>query len=547
MSRKQKKVPTFKLGFLASATLAAVVLLIFVGVAAERWNPVLSHDTKHFFYPTTADMDDGLGPMDFVQPFLTNISTYWPDSHDVKPVFVVALKVWHGLYHYLDPYLTYPNHHVFSRFLTFSIVLTLLSFVFWGYGMGVPALGLSAGLLSIMNDWALPTYYFNSYQAASTLLLVLAYANLHTLLCRPILAGVLMSMNVMVNQSATVFCVSLLAPFVVQRRPEWRKVLKFLVGAFGFWLSTEILVGIFRLVHGISYQWRTTLLLHYLDRNRTDQIQEVHKKFFAWIYLWNFSSILTVLFILGALLCIWRFYLRKSDAIERALLVTIAATTLLIEVRTGPKFSRTYALLLPFVYVFVLWECRNAWLMFKKVPPRVRFASCALVAVLYLGVKGRDFVRMAHAYLDVPTYLAQSEPHPLYFFGLDNYLLIFNQMLEEQSSRGRDRLTLVADICQIAENRATMILSPIYVSPFNRPNQGPFQIMPDESKYSGQCQNRTWVAERTKFFPFFSHHPFMVLEEPNNTTLMIGQNAYDWSAYDSGIGRVSLWEISFSP
>ena len=112
----------------------------------------------------------------------------------------------------------FPNHHVFSWFITFSLILCFLSCVFLGVASGLPWIGLASGAFGLINWWILPATYFNAYQGMTAALLILSYAFMHSAYRWPVLAGVLVTLNIMANQSVCIYAVALMAPFIFQKK-----------------------------------------------------------------------------------------------------------------------------------------------------------------------------------------------------------------------------------------------------------------------------------------------------------------------------------------
>ena len=148
---------------------------------------------------------------------------------------------------------------------------------------------------------------------------------------------------------------------------------------------------------------------------------------------------------------LWTAYKRKAEPVAAALAITIAATIALMELRSGPKFARTYALLVPFLFFFIWFRGRNAWMNLRKIPRKAKAVVAGTLAVLFLVESTIHLSRMERAFLSVPRAMAATGSDPLYFFGQDTYLLIFQQMLEEQHPAGKG-LTLINTVCDILPN-----------------------------------------------------------------------------------------------
>ena len=75
----------------------------------------------------------------------------------------------------------------------------------------------------------------------------------------------------------------------------------------------------------------------------------------------------------------------------------------------------------------------------------------------------------------------------------------------------------------------------------------PLELQPGRTHANGQWSNMTWTAELKGHLPFFSHYPFLVLEDPGMSFMMRKEHAFGWNDYKDGIGRVTIWEVRFEP
>src|SRR5688572_14752867 len=88
--------------------LLTVFMFVVIGFHASKWNPVLSQDTMVYYYPRVVPINYGLEMDVFTEPFLVPSESVPPAAHEAKPVFVILLKLWHGIYHALDPNTIFP-------------------------------------------------------------------------------------------------------------------------------------------------------------------------------------------------------------------------------------------------------------------------------------------------------------------------------------------------------------------------------------------------------------------------------------------------------
>jgi hypothetical protein len=99
--------------------LSAAVCALFLSTTAARWNPILSHDTRIYYFPTQEVLNSNYTWQDIlIRPFAIDSSVKAPSASEAKPVFVVALRAWGVVYRsFTGDSNPFPNHREYSSFI----------------------------------------------------------------------------------------------------------------------------------------------------------------------------------------------------------------------------------------------------------------------------------------------------------------------------------------------------------------------------------------------------------------------------------------------
>lgn len=551
--------------FVSLAVLFTVIILALVGQNARNWSPSLSHDTYEYYYKEIEKLNVPENQNIFTNPFKVPLGTTEPNAAQAKPVFVVLLNLWHTGYKWLDSALVLPDNQVYSDFIFASLVLAFLSLVWLGWILGYPLLGLVSSLVAFVNIWALTTVYFNSYTAISFFLLSIAFGLIYK--SKPLglmAAGALIAADVLVNQSVTVFLVSyagltLFIPNTLRHRLS--SLIYYLFGLAIAWVTFESII----LVENIKAHWlymrEYKVLLSYLSRSMTELSTyfSVYDHSLFPLIIWKFSHVFSAVFVVSLVVTV--VIISKNgrsffDRPEAALVFVLFLTLILIDWRTGPKFSRTYFLVFPFAVLFTTISCYEMW---QRAETFRRWGGLLIFGVLsvYLIECTKNLHSQKTAFLDVRSTILKSfdENTPIFFLRSDTYAPFFLQLIEgktpEYSLKMMERF--VQDLCDpVIDNRLKttyVLVGPNVPSLLNLPGfftgTVDLPLHPDIKQNSGLCRNKSWTAVLEKSSPFFSHFPFLILEDPRETYQLHKDRAIGWDDYKTGIGRVHLWKVTY--
>lgn len=551
--------------FAGLAVLAAIAVFVLVGRSARDWNPALSHDTCVYYYQEIKKLNGPVQNSIVTNPFKVPVGTTEPDAAQAKPVFIVLLNLWHTGYKWLDSSLVFPDNRIYSDFIFSTLVLALLSFAWLGWRLGYPWLGLLSGLIAFVNAWALTVVYFDSYTAVSFFLLSIAFGLIYKK--RPVgtlVAGALMAADILINQSVTVFMVSYagLAFFLPNTlRQRLYSLACYLCGAALAWLSFESIV----LAENITNNWLYIpvykVLLSYLNRSMTELSVyfSVYEHTLFPLMVWKNSVVFSVGFVACLVVTVvamrkkWRSFL---DRPETSLLFVVILTLILIDWRTGPKFSRTYFLVFPFTVLFTVISCYEIW---QRAETAKRWVSILIAGVflLYLAecVQGLQSQKTAFLAARGKILASFESEMPIFFFRDDTYAPFFFQLSEDKTVGSSPKLMarFVSDLCDPGiDDRfksINVMVGPNIPSVINLPGYFTetvsLPLNPDVKAVSGVCRDKSWKAVLEERVPFFSHYPYLMLEDPRETYRLQKDRTIGWEDYKSGIGRVSLWKVMY--
>lgn len=548
--------------FTALAVLGTVAILVWAGLNARSWNPALSHDTYVYYYNEMGKLNSSEQHNIITDPFKVPLGTTEPDAAQAKPVFVALLNLWHTGYKWLDSSLVFPDNQVYSNFIFATFVLAFLSLVWLGWMLGHPMPGLLAALVALVNVWALTAVYFSSYTAISIFFLSIAFGLIYKK--KPaalITAGALMAADVLINQSVTVFMVSyagltLFIPNTLRQRLY--SLMYYICGIALAWGAFESII----LVENIKAHWlympQYKVLLAYLTRSKTELSTyfTVYDHSLFPLIIWKFSHVFSAVFIVSMVVA-FVILGRKGRTFwgrpEAALLFIVFLTLMLIDWRTGPKFSRTYFLVFPFAVMFTTISCYELW----QRGETVRRLLIAAVLSLYLAECARDLQSQKTAFLAARNKMLASfnDETPTYLLGSDTYAPFFLQLTEDRIAGQPSRMVerVIQDLCDpVIDNRLKTLhvlvgpnipsvinLAGLFTGTVNLP------LNPDIAQHSGTCQDKSWSATLEERIPFFSHYPFLMLEDPHETYRLHKDHTIGWEDYKSGIGRVNLWKVTY--
>lgn len=551
----------------ATTAVVTVVLLSMLLLRARQWNPALSYDTETFYYTALiqerpqSNLAAALSSY-LVHPFTNGDE---PRADQAKPLFVFILRIWHGTLSVLHPgALPFPNHRTYSDFITCSYVLAFVTCCLLGARAGVPFLALGAAAMTFFSPWMISACYFNSYTALSLVPLVLSVFLLMAPEPAPFWAGALCGLNAQINQSTLAFVpgmVILLASRPIRVRGFAAGALRFAAGFLVVGLATDAAIAAVDAATGMDYLPQSVVLFSYLDRSFAEF------RFFFDVYrgrtgasllprmLWEHSAVMSgsALLLLGAALLGPRRGGISVDRVAVCLALFLSSALLVIELRDGPKFNRSFVLLLPFLNLLVVAG------FLRAVAGRTghRLTLAGLVAAAYAIEAGVGLWRLDEASLAVRRLFERrhAQDAPIFVARADGFRPVFQLMVEDIPRAGR-RLEVFDDICAVVGTRAAdgngvlVAVGPGIPSVFV---QVPTVDLPlpalsqSLGPPTGRCAAElTWRAELVETRPFFSHYPFFVWEDPEQTYRTLCEGLYTSHAYREARGAVTVWRVKAS-
>lgn len=551
--------------FAGLAVLVTVIVFVLVGRSARDWSPALSHDTCVYYYQEIKKLNTPVQQNLITSPFKVTVGTTEPDAAQAKPVFIVLLNLWHTGYKWLDSSLVFPDNRVYSDFIFATLILAFLSFAWLGWLLGYPRLGLLAGLVAFVNVWALTVVYFDSYTAVSFFLLSIAFGLIYKKVpAGTVVAGALMAADILINQSVTVFMVSyagltLFLPNTLRQRLY--SLVCYICGAALAWLSFESIILAENITHNWQYMPVYKVLLSYLNRSVTEL--SVYFSVFGHslfpLMVWKNSSVFSVAFVVCLVVTVAAIRKKGRSFLERpeaSLLFVILLTLILIDWRTGPKFSRTYFLVFPFTVLFTAISCYEIWQRAETVKRWVGVLIAGMLS-LYLIECIQGLQSQKTAFLGARDKILASFDGeiPIFFFREDTYAPFFFQLTEGKTVGKSPELMarFIQDVCDAGiDARLSSIrvmVGPNIPSVINLPGfftgTVNLPLKPDVKEVSGVCQDKSWKAVPEESIPFFSHYPYLMLEDPRETYRLQKDRTIGWDDYKSGIGRVCLWKVIY--
>ncbi len=274
--------------------------------------------------------------------------------------------------------------------------------------LGKPWIGLLSAWSSMLTPWMITASFFSTYTALSLAILISAIIALVHERPRPGLAGALIFANLFINQSITVFAVACLAFIILPKKDTWRnqlrRIFEFAIGFVIAWLAFEGVILLQRIYTEKQWLFLWQILERYLARSINERLEffSVYEHSLLFYMLWQHSKFLSFTLTAG-LAAIFYSAVRNQmffNSQFKGLLVFCLVAVLLIDARVGPKFSRTYVLLLPFL-TLISFQCVAHFLLRSMVrQPRIWILSALLLSG-FVVEQAVALVRMEHAFFDV--------------------------------------------------------------------------------------------------------------------------------------------------
>ena len=371
---------TFRSAFWLIVLVNSIVVVAIHAHYMRPWNPVLSHDTRAYFYPSQEALNAPSGLVDGVVASF-GIPRYilgdpdTPNAAQAKPVFVIMLLLWGELYRGITGPQTFPNHQAYSDWIIASVWLMFLSLAGLGFYTQHPWIGLITANIMSLSTWALTAIYFNSYTAISialfSMVLLLGYKPSPARLWA---AGAICALLLLINQSYAVLIAGFALMLLVQipllrltppklalklarapaRRTPLLRPAHFVLGLASVFVVAWVLALAVSAHTGIRWLSPVETLFHYLARSggeRTEHFAAYDGSLFFTV-LSHYSLVVTgaAAAVLAVLLCTRPASgIAKPEQFSSIGLFAIPALSamFLIDIRYGPKFSRSYVLLYP--------------------------------------------------------------------------------------------------------------------------------------------------------------------------------------------------------
>ncbi len=518
------------------------------------WNPFLSHDTHYYYGPTLTVLNQpGWGYRTLlVKPFFRPDRDDWPMADEAKPVFVCALRLWHlGWKRWVQPDVVFPDPRAYAAFVVATCVLAFLSLGLLGWKLGNPWVGILTGLAILWGPWGLSACYFTTYTAFS---LALFCGAIVLLLCRPAAAslagGIVVSLSLLSNQSllACLPALPLIVLFRQGREGRWKAARA--LAAFGLGIILPFAVGeilgatgwVRALVETPSIQTPLGVLRRYLARSGVDHreyLPAFRRSFFLMLSFLN-SRVLTaagagvLLLFAGALLRrawrekaagVWRML--ADPALRDSLLVLLPglAALLVIDGRTGFKFSRSYFVALPFL---VLGLFSLGLFLVRGLPRRLvrTGAACLLVLAGAEGfVRVRDFYQ---AFQGVPSAVRPlaDQPGGVVALRQDVYSPFLANLAAVGSIDGEQPLP---------DRVGYLVTGPGLPSAL--------EFTTGQMDFNDYVRRHSLRLSLAREVPFFALYPFLVYEDPSATFGLEVEHRFDRRTYRQGPGTVKIWRV----
>lgn len=531
------------------AGFALLILVLGFGFA-RQWNPRLSYDALYFYYPNLESRKTDSNWA--IRPFLLPASVEVPQADQAKPVYALALRVWDAAYRMISPEAL--QDRVYSDFLTLSFLLAFLSLYYLANKICGPLLAAWISGLTFLNPWAFTVIYFNGYTALSMVAFNLLLAWLFCDKRRPLAAGCLMAALMFTNQSYTVFAAGVLTVLLVGA-VAWQKehglLLRFLAGIVISAVVVESAIWMAGYLSDELYSPMTVTFFNYLRRSLNER-QEFALAFNQPIFLmvlWFTFGPLAFAFLLLPLYVLYRDG-RKVFSDPPAylkILMVLLLGLVLIHVRSGPKFSRSLFLFLPFISL-----CSLMGLSLLNPAALRKVIQVALVAgfsaMSFIGLKNLNsaFLSTRHAMIET----VQDEG-ALYVENEETFLPFFEQVVDDLP-KVKSALKKTGGLCSRLNSDRDHIFvlsgpNQMSVLSYGTHPMDHFELGParDFMEFrQGVCPGFNWRATVVERLPFFAHYPLLTLEDPRETFRYTIMHAFGESDYLDGSGTNTLWRVS---
>jgi hypothetical protein len=532
-------------GFPRSAVAAlftASVALFAVLSHVARWNPAQSYDTRAYYYPPFhSAMARIFSPGDFVASLLTPADVTRPSADRAKPVFVALSEAWSLAFG--------GSYRSFVAFEIFTYLLASLAFLWLGARLGWLGPAFWSWAVVFLNPWTLFVLFFNSYTALSLALMFLVFGLMLGRRQHPFWAGIASFLLVFTSQSATVLCAGLFGALVVlgmRDRRELGALGKYVTGGLVAWGVAEGLVLVTNVATGAGYGLFFEVLTRYLARSGTERSEyfAAYDEPVLLLIFW-FCARAALGLVASSAFLMWS---RRRQAWSEPwfpLMVAVVIAKVLIDLRVGPKFPRTYVLLFP----LAMLAATGLYHEYAKRKPAFRWILGAALAVALLenaaGLAGLE--RAALAVREVLDSHAASG-QTVYVEEPDTFNAILGASYYEDEVRPFE----VASVCEALVGSAAVrfLSSPNLSSPLNLPGRASGhaelalgRALRTGDAARGECDGFAWEARAAAIVPHLALYPILALEDPREAYRYVIEKRFDNDAYLHGLGTATLWEV----
>lgn len=545
---------------------------------AGPWNPLHSCDTVAFYVPTLRAPAGTHTRL--LAPFFrtterrsldleTRGSSVWvPNAAQAKPVFMDLLHVWERIVSvFRPPDRSDHDAFLFRTFVFASVLAAYAALVLFAHRLGHAGTGAAVGLAALGGPWAICTCYFSTYTAASLVLYLLACAAALPGTCRSgALAGLLAAAVALSNQSLLALLPALPAMTLLSEAPGTfrRRLASLAVLAATFAIVFGVLETAARLDPTVDEDdplvvvGPITTLRQYLQLGRTDR-SDTFPAYAGSLFpeLCSYDSVSASLAVLASavvLVGLCAADLRsprvpenaagdeaadeiraRRRALRRSLLAALPGLVglLVIETKTGPKFSRSYFLCVPFL---LLGGAIALETVLRSVGRRAAFA---LGGVLALAVTVEAGVRLAEldANLGSATRIVRAElaaGRRIVVAARDNYAEELRLLVEPPLP------ILSAEELDAAEDVLLLLGPPDSAGPLVH---FVLQHDPRPTEFAAIVGAAAARAEPVRDIPFFSHLPFLIYEDPFATYATRVDHRLRTDDFRRPAGRATLYRL----
>jgi hypothetical protein len=526
----------------AAAVLASSLALFVVLSHAARWNPAQSFDTSAYYYPRFHAALRIHSPGDFVASLLTPADVTRPLADQAKPVFVGLGEAWSLAFG--------SSHRSFAAFEICSYLLASLAFLWLGARLGWLWPAVWSWAVVFLNPWTVFVSFFDSYTALSLALMFLVFGGMLGRRQHPFWAGIASFLLVFTNQSATVLCAGLFGAVAVLGTRDGRgfgALGRYVAGGLVAWGVAEGLVLATNLATGARYSLFAVVLARYLARSggeRTEYFAAYDEP--VMLLLFGFCARAALALIVASVLPMWR---RRREAWSEPwfpLMIAVVIAKLIIDLRVGPKFPRSYVLLFP----LAMLAATGVYYESVKRKPALRWVLAAALAVALLE-NAAGLASLKRAALGVREVFEShaASGRAVYVEEGDTFEAVLRASYYEDEGRPFE----LASVCGALAGPAAevrFLSSPNLSSPLNLPGH--------ESEHAdlalghalrtgdvarGACDGFAWEARAVALVPHLALYPILALEDPREAHRYLVEKRFDDDAYRSGLGTATLWDV----